>query len=135
MDSRQYVTINTHKGLLRYTRLPFGVSADDGSHPSRPATCEHLPGRHPGNRRVGGNTSAKSVSRVGEAKGSWCPSQARKLLIHDVRGGVSRASYLCQRTAATPQQGSSDPRGPYTYGGVPVAFVSRTVGLLQTFPT
>ena len=26
-DSRQYVTINTHKGLFCYTRLPFGVSA------------------------------------------------------------------------------------------------------------
>jgi len=25
--SKQYVTINTHKGLYRYNRLPFGVSA------------------------------------------------------------------------------------------------------------
>ena len=25
--SKQYVTINTHKGLFRYNRLPFGVSA------------------------------------------------------------------------------------------------------------
>ena len=26
-SSKQYVTINTHKGLYRYNRLPFGVSA------------------------------------------------------------------------------------------------------------
>ena len=26
-DSRKYVTINTHKGLFQYTRLPFGVAS------------------------------------------------------------------------------------------------------------
>lgn len=26
-DSKRYVTINTHKGLLRYNRLPYGVSS------------------------------------------------------------------------------------------------------------
>ena len=26
-DSKQYVTINTHKGLFQYNRLPFGVSS------------------------------------------------------------------------------------------------------------
>ena len=25
--SRQYVTINTHKGLFKYNRLPFGVAS------------------------------------------------------------------------------------------------------------
>ncbi len=25
--SKQYVTVNTHKGLFTYTRLPFGVSS------------------------------------------------------------------------------------------------------------
>lgn len=29
-DSKQYVTINTHKGLYRYNRLPFGVSSAPG---------------------------------------------------------------------------------------------------------
>ena len=29
-DSRKYVVINTHKGLFRYTRLPYGVSSAPG---------------------------------------------------------------------------------------------------------
>ena len=29
-SSRQYVTINTHRVLYRYTRLPFGVSSAPG---------------------------------------------------------------------------------------------------------
>ena len=29
-DSRQYVTINTHKGLFQYKRLPFGASSAPG---------------------------------------------------------------------------------------------------------
>lgn len=29
-DSRQYVVINTHKGLFRYTRLPYGISSAPG---------------------------------------------------------------------------------------------------------
>ena len=29
-SSRQYVVINTHKGLFRYSRLPFGVSSAPG---------------------------------------------------------------------------------------------------------
>ena len=29
-QSQKYVVINTHKGLFRYTRLPFGVSSAPG---------------------------------------------------------------------------------------------------------
>ena len=29
-ESRKYVTINTHKGLYRYNRLPYGVSCAPG---------------------------------------------------------------------------------------------------------
>ena len=29
-ESRKYVVINTHKGLFRYTRLPFGISSATG---------------------------------------------------------------------------------------------------------
>ena len=29
-ESKQYVVINTHKGLFRYNRLPFGISSAPG---------------------------------------------------------------------------------------------------------
>ena len=29
-DSKKYLVINTHKGLFRYTRLPYGVSSAPG---------------------------------------------------------------------------------------------------------
>ena len=29
-ESKQYVVINTHKGLYRYTRLPYGISSAPG---------------------------------------------------------------------------------------------------------
>ena len=29
-DSKKYVVVNTHKGLFRYTRLPFGISSAPG---------------------------------------------------------------------------------------------------------
>ena len=29
-ESKQFVVINTHKGLFRYTRLPFGISSAPG---------------------------------------------------------------------------------------------------------
>ena len=29
-DSKQYTTINTHKGLFRYNRLPYGISSSPG---------------------------------------------------------------------------------------------------------
>ena len=29
-NSKQYVVINTHKGLFRYTRLPYGISSAPG---------------------------------------------------------------------------------------------------------
>ena len=31
-QSKNYVVINTHKGLFRYTRLPFGISSAPGHH-------------------------------------------------------------------------------------------------------
>ena len=34
-ESRHYVTINTHKGLFQYTRLPFGVA-------SAPSIFQHI---------------------------------------------------------------------------------------------
>ncbi|CAG2226139.1 unnamed protein product [Mytilus edulis] len=38
-ESRKYVTINTHKGLYQYNRLPFGVSSAPGIFQR---TMEHL---------------------------------------------------------------------------------------------
>ena len=29
-ESKQFVVINTHKGLFRYTKLPFGISSAPG---------------------------------------------------------------------------------------------------------
>ena len=29
-ESKQYTTINTHKGLFQYTRLPYGISSAPG---------------------------------------------------------------------------------------------------------
>ncbi len=32
-ESKQYVTINTHKGLFKYNRLPFGIASAPGNFP------------------------------------------------------------------------------------------------------
>ena len=29
-ESKQYITINTHKGLFQYTRVPYGISSAPG---------------------------------------------------------------------------------------------------------
>ena len=29
-ESKQYIVVNTHKGLFRYVRLPFGISSAPG---------------------------------------------------------------------------------------------------------
>ena len=53
-ESWEYVTINTHKGLFRYTRLPFGVSvAPSVFRRTLESLLAGIPGRHFGDWQDG----------------------------------------------------------------------------------
>ena len=49
-ESKQFVVINTHKGLFHYTKLPFGISSAPGIFQS----SRESPARNPGSNRIPG---------------------------------------------------------------------------------
>ena len=99
-DSKKFTTINTHKGLYQYNRLPFGVfgswyiSTNHGELASRYSTRGGAPRRYFGQREERFGPSEK----LGESatKTLFSESQAKKgeMSLHGVGSGVL---WLCDQ--------------------------------------
>ena len=96
--SRKYVTINTHRGLYRYRRLPFGVASapaifqktmDTILQGMSKVTC------YLDDILITGATESEHLSNLEECPeetlGTWGAPPKRRVLIHAEQCGVSRS--------------------------------------------
>ena len=94
--SRQYVTVNTHRGLFQYTRLPFGVSSApsifqrvmENLLQGVPRVCVYLD-----DILITGHTEAEHLKNLGE------------VCLHASFSGLPGAYYQCGRFESIRGQG------------------------------
>lgn len=91
-ESRKFTTINTHKGLFQYNRLPFGVSSapgifleDDGKPLARHSSGHCANGQHSHQREGRQQSHCKFRSSTQEAVRSWTAAAKRKVFLHGAR--------------------------------------------------
>ena len=136
-DSRRYVTINTHKGLFQYARLPFGVDSAPAIFQRTmelllrglPHVCVYLD-----DILVTGesDTHPEPNSRAGTAGVSRDPGEVR---IYASHGRIPGPHDLCKRTPTTRKQGQGHRGGPNPDQCLSVEVLPRNGKLLWSFPT
>ena len=131
--SREYVVINTQKGLFRYTRLPFGVSSAPGIFQRvMESLMQGLPGVTVYIDRRGASQEAGGCPYLaGEGRTSCTEEQVP---VHEVISYIPWTQSGCGRTTPSFRQSGSSCEGSHTPKSQRVQVLLGTLVLLQQIP-
>ena len=93
-NSKEFLTINTHKGLYRYNRLPYGVASAPGIFQrTMEGLLQGIPSTGDNILITGPSTEEHldNIEKVFAPLGSWSPTQGSKGSIHEASFGVPGA--------------------------------------------